>query len=98
MSKVLVGLVAFLMVAGVAMAHCGSCDGDPKTASGVVTVVKSQAGDVAVVKVAECVVTLDDNGKKVAAMDGKKVEVTGKMKDKKLVVETVKAVEDPNTK
>ena len=99
MGKVLIGLVVLAMAAVVAMAECSpTCGCCTHTVKGVVSVTKDDAGAVTSAKVDERAIAVDDNGKKVAAMVGKKVEVTGKIKDSKLVVETVKAVEEPAAK
>ena len=93
MRKVLAVLVVLAFAAGVAMAECSpTCGCCNHTVKGVVSVTKDEAGVVTAVKVAERAIAVDDNGKKVAAMDGQKVEVTGRMKDKVLAVQTIKAV------
>jgi hypothetical protein len=64
------------------------------------TVVVTKEGDAVakiVIKKAEGAavnVALDDEGKKLAAMDGKAVEAKGVMKEEKLVVKSCKAVEE----
>ncbi|MBM4144574.1 MAG: hypothetical protein FJ225_13445 [Lentisphaerae bacterium] len=94
MRKVLVGLVLLGIAAGLAIAEGEKAASEAKTVAGVVAVTKDDAGAVTAVKVGDVAIALDDNGKKVAEMDGKKVEVTGTMKNKMLVVATVKAVEE----
>ena len=94
MKKVFVSLLTMGLMTGVAMAHCGACDGDAKTCTGVVSVTKDKEGGIAEVKVGNAKIVMDGNGEKVAAMAGKTVTVEGTMKSKAVVVTTVKPVEE----
>ena len=101
MIKLLAGLVASLVV--VAAMSCGALAAEEKkeevkktTVTGAVSVTKDDKAVVTGVKVGDQKLVLDDKAKEVAALDGKKVEVTGVAdKDGALKVESFKEVVEP---
>ncbi len=109
MFRRLVGLVASLVVVAVigsgAMAAEKKAGKAPaaKTVTGTVSVQKDDKGELTgvSVKVDErktVKLTVDDKAKEVAALDGKKVEVTGKMAKGMLTVESFKEVTEGGEK
>ena len=95
-------VVALSVLALVLLVGSYALAADKTTVKGKVSVTKNDEGAVTAIKVTagEVVynVTLDDNGKKVAEMDKKTVEIVGVVTTKEevkwIAVETCKAVEE----